>query len=247
MDQLYWDTFGHEDDVYDDVLFYQALQLIRQCPCRRFQNSGSVSHCVRCKALHALFARRLEIVSSQASARSDHLAVEVALSEELGDGVLDERWDENDSESDDERRLEEVPDRPRWRDASAEQSDYSFNTADTSDAETEQLGAESDIGSPEFNLPALQLVWETFMSHRQQIPHRPRNTTNLRRAAQITFGQSYGKGTAHAVGLFANRDDPSIWLRLGYWIRRQKETWLHTSRIGYLNIASNPVTGSSCI
>ena len=22
MNQLYWDTFGHEDDVYDDVLFY---------------------------------------------------------------------------------------------------------------------------------------------------------------------------------------------------------------------------------
>ncbi|KAK1758623.1 hypothetical protein QBC47DRAFT_375281 [Echria macrotheca] len=223
MDQLYWDTFGYEDDVYDDVLFYQALKLIRQCPCRRFQDSASVSHCVRCKALRALFARRLEIDSFQAYARSDHLSeslvVEPALSEELGDSVLDERWDENDSESDDESRLEEVPDRPGWQDASAEQSDYSFNTADTSNAETEQLGAEPDIGSPEFNLPALQLVWE-------------RNTTNLRRAAQITLGQSYGRGTAHAVGLFANCDDPSIWLRLGYWVRRQKEIWLHTSRIG---------------
>jgi len=223
MDQLYWDTFGHEDDVCDDVLFYQALQLIRQCPCR-FQDSGAVSHCVRCKVLHALFARRLEIVSSQVSARSDHLTVKAALSEEFRDGVLDERRDENDSESDDERRLEKFPDRPRWRDISAEQSDYLFNTADISDAETEQLGAKSDIGSPEFNLAALQLVWETFISHRQQIPHRPRNTIDLRRAAQITFGQSYGKGTAYAVGLFANCDDPSIWLRLGYWIRRQKET-----------------------
>jgi hypothetical protein len=261
------DVHDDDDDDDDDMLFfYQALQqLIRQCPCpcRRFQqDSGSVSHCccVRCKVLlHALFARRqLEIVSShQASARSSdqRLTVEAAaLSEEelIGDGVLDNlRWDENDSdESDDDKRTRpeelEVPDRlPRWRDASdAEQSDYySFNntTDDTSDyAETEQLGAaESDIigNLPEFNLPALQLVWETFKSHHhQQIPRRPRNTTNLRRAAQITFGQSYGKGTAHAVGLFANCDDPSIWLRLGCWIRRRKETWLHTSRIGYLTL-----------
>jgi len=122
-------------------------------------------------------------------------------------------------------------------DTSAEkQSDYSFNATDTSDAGTEQqLGAESDIGSlyvsPEFNLAALQLIWEHEIPHRLKKKH---NTTYLRRAAQLTFGQSYGRGTAHAVGLFANCDDPSIWLRLGYWIRWQKETWLlllHTSRI----------------
>ena len=154
------------------------------------------------------------------------------------------------------------PPPPRWRDDAygaeqQQQSDYYYsslmnNTTDeTSDyhAEKEKLNnhweqrAESDISSAsspaEFNnSPALQLViWETFMSsssHRQQIPCTPRNTAtnHLRRAAQITFGRSYGKGTAHAVGLFANCDDPSVWLRLGCWIRRQRETWLHTSRIG---------------
>ncbi|KAK1834990.1 hypothetical protein QBC39DRAFT_431288 [Podospora conica] len=247
MDQLHHDTFGIGHDEHDDVLLSQAKKLIQQCRCRRFQDSGVASPCLKCDALHAFSACRLELIASQKS-REECPAVEAALSDEK---VPNRWWDEDDSESDgnnselkeitdcsrwpDENtgqsedffntantsdidtELKEMPDWSQWRHESAEPSDDESNTIDTSDAdadaETEQ-GAGYDVISllsgPRFNSPALQRVWR-------------RNATDLRQAGLLNFGQPYGRGTAHAVGLFANTDKPSIWLRLFYWTRRQRE------------------------
>jgi len=249
MDQLHWDTFGHEHDARDDELFSQAQQLIRQCPCRRYQDS--TSRCVRCKFLLAMFAHRpelkedlpreeksrLEIVLSRASARLDHLGVRVAPSVELGNEVVTDRSDVDDDVDGsayerrweeelaqlrrrDARRQDEL-DWLRWQDAVARHNEQA-KTSDPGDVEDEYLEA---IGSPNSSSPALQLVWGRFMSnHQLQILQR-QNIASLRRAALITFGPSYGRGTAHAVGLWANSDDTSIYFKLGCWFRRQRETW----------------------
>jgi hypothetical protein len=234
MDQLHWDTLGHEHDACDDALFSQAQQLIRQCPCRRYQDSAS--RCVRCKLLLAMFAHRpeiqddlpgerksrLEIVSSRASARSDHLAVRAAPSVQLRDEVVADRSDVDDDVEDPayERRWEEELNCRRWRDTVARRNKLA-KTSDPGDVEDEHLDT---IGSPNFGSPALQLVWGRLMSHHQRIS-QGQNMTNLRRAALITFGPSYGRGTAHAIGLWVNSNDTSIFFKFGCWIRRQREIW----------------------
>lgn len=249
MDQLHWDTFGHEDDTHSDELFSQAQHLIRKCPCRRYKNS--VSRCVRCKLLLAMFAHRpeleddspkggksrLEIVSSRASARPDHITIRAAPSMELADGIVagwsddhaedsvygvehsiyERSWEQRlaQLERQDERRQDELD----WlgsQDATPRRNDQD-KASEPGDAEDEHADA---IWCPNFSSPALQLVWGRFTSHHRRTL-QGENIANLRRAALITFGPSYGRGAAQAVRLWANSDDGSIFL-LGYWIRRQR-------------------------
>lgn len=107
----------------------------------------------------------------------------------------------------------------QWQDAIPRGIEQA-QTSDPGDAEDEQVHA---MGSPNFSSPALQLVWGRFMSHHQLGIFIGQNVTNLRRAALVTFGPSHRRGAAHAVGLWANSDDGSIFFRLGCWIRRQRE------------------------
>lgn len=107
----------------------------------------------------------------------------------------------------------------QWQDAIPRGIEQA-QTSDPGDAEDEQVHA---MGSPNFSSPALQLVWGRFMSHHQLGILIGQNVTNLRRAALVTFGPSHRRGAAHAVGLWANSDDGSIFFRLGCWIRRQRE------------------------
>lgn len=253
MDQLHFDTFGHEDDSHDDALFSQAQHLIRQCPCRRYKNSAA--RCVRCKLLLAMFAHRpeldvdlpregksrLEIVSSRALARADHITIRATPSVELGDEIV-ASWSGDDAQDSvynpddstygrswegeltdirhrDSRRQDEL-DWLEWQDTVARRNEQA-ETTDPGDAEDEPLNT---IASPDFSSPALQLVWGRFMSHHQGILQR-QNVTNLRQAAFVTLGPSYRRGTAQAMGLWANIDDGSIFFRLGCWIRRQREIW----------------------
>ncbi|KAK0726438.1 hypothetical protein B0T21DRAFT_350571 [Apiosordaria backusii] len=58
MDGLYWDTFGFEDDPWDDVLFNQAQEAIRKCSCNRYNDRDR--RCVRCKLIQFLSSRRLK-------------------------------------------------------------------------------------------------------------------------------------------------------------------------------------------
>lgn len=112
MDQLHFDTFGHEDDSHDDALFSQAQHLLRQCPCRRYKNSAA--RCVRCKLLLAMFVHRpevpeldvdlprggksrLEIVSFRASARPEPIVIKAGPSVELGDEIVAD-WSEDDAQ-----------------------------------------------------------------------------------------------------------------------------------------------------
>jgi hypothetical protein len=148
-------------------------------------------------------------------ARSDHLAVRAAPSVQLRDDVVADRSDVDDDMDDPayERRWKEELAWLRRQDARRQD--------DPEDVEDEHLDT---IGSPNFSSPALQLVWGRFMSHHQRISQR-QNMTILRRAALITFGPSYGRGTAHAIGLWANSDDTSIFFNFGCWIRQQREIW----------------------
>lgn len=201
MDQLHWDTFGHEDDTHSDELFSQAQHLIRKCPCRRYKNS--VSRCVRCKLLLAMFAHRpkleddspkggksrLEIVSSRASARADHITIRAAPSVELADGIVagwsddhaedsaygvehsiyERSWEQRlaQLERQDERRQDELD----WlgsQDATPRRNDQD-KASEPGDAEDEHADA---IWCPNFISPALQLVWGRFTSHHRRIPTR---------------------------------------------------------------------------
>lgn len=81
MDELYWDIFRFEHEIWDDALFIsEAQELVRRCPCNRSDAFNPC--CVRCKLL-SLFARSqisnnlprepkssLEIVSSPANRTS---------------------------------------------------------------------------------------------------------------------------------------------------------------------------------
>lgn len=102
----------------------------------------------------------------------------------------------------------------QWQDAIPRGIEQA-QTSDPGDAEDEQVHA---MGSPNFSSPALQPVWGRFMSHHQLGILIGQNVTNLRRAALVTFGPSHRRGTAHAVGLWANSDDGSTFFRLGCWI-----------------------------
>lgn len=253
MDQLHSDTFGHEGDAHNNELFSQAQHLLRQCPCRRYNNSAS--RCVRCKLLLAMFPHRpelqadspkggksrLEIVSSRAPGWSDHFVIGAPPPVELGDDIV-AGWSDDDAEdssyevddssygrsweerlvrhrSRDARRQDEL-DWLQWQDAAARPTEEA-KASDPGDVEDEHL---QTIGSPNFSSPALQVVWGRFTSYHQRVL-QGENIVNLRRAALITFGPSYGRGTAQAVGLWANSDDGSIFFKLGYWIRRQRGRW----------------------
>jgi hypothetical protein len=68
-----------------------------------------------------------------------------------------------------------------------------------------------------FHSPALQILWAPeFVSRRE------RGLQRLE-AGRVVFGQTYGRGTGRALGVWANGDNPWIWLLIWYWIRRQRE------------------------
>ncbi|KAH6632348.1 hypothetical protein F5144DRAFT_249444 [Chaetomium tenue] len=68
-----------------------------------------------------------------------------------------------------------------------------------------------------FHSPALQLLWAPRFASR-----RKRGLQGLR-AGRIVFGETYGRGVGRALGVWANCENPYIWLSLWYWIRRQRE------------------------
>lgn len=181
----------------------------------------------------------VEIVSSRASARPNHLTIRAAPSMELADGIV-AGWSDDHAEDSvyavehsiykrsweqrlaqlerqDERRQDEL-DWLQWQDAAARPTEEA-KASDPGDVEDEHL---QTIGSPNFSSPALQVVGGRFTSYHQRVL-QGENIVNLRRAALITFGPSYGRGTAHAVGLWANSNETSIFFKLGCWIRRQRE------------------------
>jgi hypothetical protein len=234
MDELYWDIFRFEHETWDDALFSEAQELVRRCPCNRSDAFNPC--CVRCKLL-SLFARRqisndlprerkssLEIVSSPANRTSPR------WSEHRTDVVITST-----TEAVDEEESKDLPfewDEEREHGiygvgySRAEKFDHILDMEpyitsvgrEMADDETLDIAATSNT-EPEqtFSSPALRLVWGTFVPHRQGGLQGP--NTPLWGAARIIFEQSYRKGTAHAVGVWANSDNPSIWLKIWFWIR----------------------------
>ena len=101
---------------------------------------------------------------------------------------------------------------------------YTITSVEPEMAGDEPLGMAA-TGNPEpvytFISPALRLVWGNFVPHRQGWSHGL--NTPLWGAARIIFMQSHRKGTAHAVGVWANSDNPSISLKVWFWIQRQRK------------------------
>ncbi|RYP53010.1 hypothetical protein DL768_001913 [Monosporascus sp. mg162] len=99
---------------------------------------------------------------------------------------------------------------------------------DTSDTEAEDVLTESGlshaINRPVFGSPALKLVWENFMQRYESALRGSR--TLLRETARMVYGPSYERGTAHAVGIWANYNNPPVWLRLWNQPERENNEWL---------------------
>jgi hypothetical protein len=225
MDELYWDIFRAAHETWDDKLFSEAQELFPQCPCRR--SDASNPRCVRCKLL-SVFARRqpsndlprerkstLEIVSSPANHTSPEWSehrTDVATTSPRQ--ALDEEHEGLPFEWDEERehgiydfdysRAEEFDD-------TLDIEPYTITSVEPEMAGDETLDMAA-TGNTElvhaFISPALRLVLGNFVPHRQGWLHGP--NTSLWGAARIIFEQSHRKGTAHAVGVWANSDNPSI-------------------------------------
>jgi hypothetical protein len=103
---------------------------------------------------------------------------------------------------------------------------------DSSQTEVEDVPTESglrhSINRPVFGSPALKLVWENFMQRHETVSRGSRRP--LREAVRMVYGPSYGRETAQAVGIWANCENPSFWLRFWFWMQRQGEilqkTWI---------------------
>lgn len=235
MDELYWDIFCLENETWDDALFDQAQEFLRQCPCNRYD--GSRPRCVRCRLVQSLLGRRqsgndppkhaksaLEIVSSRASRSPPHSSehqtdVTEAVEEQESEGLSlewDEEWEPGrfDFGESNPEELDDILD-IEGHITLQERDMTCVETLDTVDAEPEQNSC------PTFSSPALQLVWKGCVPHHKGGLQGP--NTAVWGATRIVFEQSYRSGTAHAVGIWANCQNPCIWLKPLFWIRRQRQ------------------------
>lgn len=252
MDQLYWDTFGLERDLCNDILSDLSASSISEIPCNRCK--GLETRCLRCK-LRLLFDSLrfgdeprpskksfLEIVSSFrngptparcSSTLLDHFTeIKIPLTKQefedqefLRLNQRDEDWPQGNWHPMDslESRNLDLAKSNVWA------SELS-TVGDSKDAELEDLSTGlslvHEIGYPIFRPPALELVWDAFYQQHESL--RLQQSMNLRYVSWAVYGPSYKRGTAHIVGIWTNCDDPPFWLRLWYrlwyWIQRQRET-----------------------
>lgn len=70
--------------------------------------------------------------------------------------------------------------------------------------------------------PVLRDVWENSMA-RYYVPAWRGPPTPLQEATRKLYGPRFGRGTAHAIGIWADCDSPVFSLRVWYWLRRQGE------------------------
>ena len=135
--------------------------------------------------------------------------------EEEWEEEWDGEWDEECDEEWEDGRLEFGDSRPKDVDGILGMERY-ITLEELEIACDETLGmTDTSQTEPEpnscliFSSPALRLVWgESLVSNHQQ-DLQGRNTC-LQSASRIIFKQARRRGTAHAVGVWAARDNPSI-------------------------------------
>lgn len=253
MDQLYWDIFGSDPDIRNGALSDQSASSIDYNQCRgsetrcRSCRLRLLFHTIRLEdGPQPSKSSALEIVSSgsqpiQAQCGSTLLVhftkvrVSLAMQEfqdqkfllfyhKDEDRLQDDAQSANSLESE-SLGLAESYTLPTETFGRKLPTLYDTEDAEIEDTEIEDISADlclaDEIGYPIFTSPALELVWQTI--NRQWEPGWPGPSISLREAALAVYGLSYRRGTAHAVGVWPSCDDSPFWLRLWYWVQRQRE------------------------